>query len=239
MKKYKELFIALLAFLLYFLFSPIIKYIFELLNIDLKNMNYILLNIILVILFLIYRKDIINDFKNFINNKGKWFIKYIGIFLLSILLMGILNVILYKITNMEITKNEETVRELIKIYPIYMFFSTVFYAPFIEELLFRKAIRKVIKGNDKYTKIVYILVSSIIFGILHVLTIDASFYDLLMGIPYMVAGLSFGYIYAKTDNVFSCIQFHLMHNLTLIIINLILRGWYEKKRRNRRRKEKS
>ena len=59
------------------------------------------------ILFLIYRKDIINDFKNFINNKGKWFIKYIGIFLLSILLMGILNVILYTITNMEITKNEE------------------------------------------------------------------------------------------------------------------------------------
>ena len=105
-----------------------------------------------------------------------------------------------------------------------MTFSTVLYAPFVEELLFRKAIRKIIKGDDKYIKITYIIISAVIFGLLHVITLDASFYDLLMGIPYMVVGLSLGYIYSKTDNVFSTMQFHLMHNTILLILQLVLRG---------------
>ena len=106
-----------------------------------------------------------------------------------------------------------------------MTISTVIYAPFVEELLFRKCIRKIIKGNDKYTKIIYILISSIIFGLLHVITLDASFNDILMGIPYMVVGLSLGYIYIKTDdNLFGTMQFHLMHNTILLILQLMIRG---------------
>jgi membrane protease YdiL (CAAX protease family) len=232
MKKYKDLFIALLSFLLYFLFSPLIKEIFNLLKINLKSLNSIVLNIILIavdlvfmgIMFFIYRKDIINDFKNYIGNKGKWFIKYLGIFMGSVLVMGIINVILSKITNMETSENEELVRELIKTFPVYMTVSTVLYAPFVEELLFRKAIRKIIKGDDKYTKIIYVLISAILFGLIHVITLDASFYDILMGIPYMVVGLSLAYIYVKTDNVFATMQFHLIHNTTLLVLQLIMRG---------------
>ena len=232
MKKHKDLFIALLSFLLYFMFSPIIKYIIELFHIDLTKLNNVLLNIILIvidlllmgILFFIYRNEIFKDAKKYVSNKGKWFIKYLLIFLGSVLVMGILNVILAKITNLQTSENEKTVRELIQKFPVYMTFSTVLYAPFIEELLFRKAIRKIIKGNDKTTKIIYILISAIIFGLLHVLTLDASFYDILMGIPYMVVGLAFGYIYAKTDNLFATMQFHLMHNTLLLILQFVLRG---------------
>ena len=231
MKKYKDLFIALLAFLLYFTFSFAFKSILSLFNVDLTSLNPILLNTILivsdlifmVIMFFIYKKDIIENAKEFKNNKGKWFIKYFGIFVGSVLVMGILNIILSKITNLETSENEELVRKLIKILPVYMTFSTVLYAPFVEELLFRKAIRKIIKGDDKYTKITYVIVSAVIFGLLHVITLDASFYDLLMGIPYMVVGLSLGYIYSKTDNLFSTMQFHLMHNTILLILQLIIR----------------
>lgn len=232
MKKYKELFIALLSFLLYFTFSMFLSNILRLFKIDINKLSYTKVNIILIlvdllfmiILFLIYRKEIIKDFKEFISNKGKWFVKYIGIFLISVLIMGILNVILSKITNMDTSENEELVRKLIKILPVYMTFSTMIYAPFVEEMLFRKCIRKIVKGNDKYMKIAYILISAIIFGLLHVITIDASFYDLLMGIPYMIVGLSLAYIYCKTDNVFGSMQFHLMHNTILLIIQLMMRG---------------
>ena len=96
----------------------------------------------MTIIFFIYRKDIIKDAKEFGANKGKWFIKYLGIFLLSVLVMCILNVVLSYITNLETSENEELVRKLIKLLPVYMTFSTVLYAPFVEELLFRKAIRK-------------------------------------------------------------------------------------------------
>lgn len=232
MKKYKDLFIALLAFLLYFTFSFAFRSILNLFNVDINSLSPVLLNTILIIsdllfmtiIFFIYRKDIIKDAKEFGANKGKWFIKYIGIFLLSVLVMGILNVVLSYITNLETSENEELVRKLIKLLPVYMTFSTVLYAPFVEELLFRKAIRKIIKGDDKYTKITYVIISAVIFGLLHVITLDASFYDLLMGIPYMVVGLSLGYIYSKTDNVFSTMQFHLMHNTILLILQLVLRG---------------
>ena len=232
MKKYKDLFIALLAFLLYFLFSPLIKEILNLFKIDINDLGPIPLNIILIVvdllfmgvLFLIYKKEVINDFKAFTSNKGKWFFKYLGLFIGSVVVMGALNLILSKITNMGTSENEELVRELIKKLPVYMTISTIIYAPFVEEILFRKCVRKIIVGNDKLVKIAYVLISAIIFGLVHVLALDASFYDILMGIPYMVVGLSLGYIYVKTDNVFATMQFHLMHNTILLILQLILRG---------------
>lgn len=231
MKKYKDLFIALFAFVLYFAFSLLFSLVLDLFNIDITKIGPIKLNILLIlsdlifmgIMFFIYRKDIIKDFKGFITNKGKWFFKYLLLFIGSVLIMGVLNLILSKITNMETSENEELVRKLIKSIPIYMTFSTVIYAPFVEELLFRKAIRKIVKGNDQYAKITYILISAIIFGLIHVLTLDASFYDLLMGIPYMVVGLSLGYIYYETDNVFGSMQFHLMHNTILLILQLLIK----------------
>ena len=230
MKKYKDLFIALLAFLIYFSFSIASSYIMELFNINTKNIGTVRSNIILItyelilmgLLFLLYRKDIIEDFKNYTANKGKWFFKNFGIFMLGILIMGIVNVALSKITNLETSNNEELVRKYIKIIPVYMGFSTVIYAPFVEELLFRKCIREIINGNDKTTKIIYILVSAIFFGLMHVLKLDASFNDILMGIPYMIVGLAFAYIYCKTDNLFSTMQFHLMHNTFALLIQLLL-----------------
>jgi membrane protease YdiL (CAAX protease family) len=233
MKKYKELFKVLFAFLLYFSFNAFFSNILKLFNINIKELSNLKINILLllcdliimVILFLIYRREVINDLKKFGSNKGRWFIKYIGIFLISVLVMGILNIILSKVTHQEISNNEDLVRKMIKSLPIYMTFSTVMYAPFIEELLFRKGIRKIINGNDRYTKIAYIIISATIFGLLHVITLDASFNDLLMGIPYMVVGLSLAYIYIKTDdNLFGSMQFHLMHNLILLILQLMMRG---------------
>ena len=232
MKKYKDIFIALLSFLLYFLFSPLISKILHLCHIDVDNLSTIPLNIVLIvvdllfmgIIFLIYKNELIKEFKEFISNKGKWFFKYVGLFIGSVLVMGILNVVLSKITNMSTSENEELVRELIKKLPVYMTISTILYAPFVEEILFRKCIRKIIMGNDKIVKIAYILISAIIFGLVHVLTLEASFYDILMGIPYMVVGLSFGYIYVKTGNIFATIQFHLMHNTILLILQLVMRG---------------
>lgn len=231
MRKHKELFIALLAFLIYFSYNILVNAIFSWLNIDLHSLSNFKLNIILIvsdliifsILFLIYRKEVINDFKLFIANKGKWFFKYLLIFIGSIILMGIANIIMSKITNMDTSQNEELVRKYIKLFPIYMGLSSIVYAPFMEELLFRKGIRKIVSGDDRIIKIAYILISAIAFGLMHVVTLDATFNDLLMGIPYMIAGLSFAYIYVKTDNLFATLEFHLMHNAILFILQILIK----------------
>ena len=52
--------------------------------------------------------------------------------------MGVTNTIISGFTNMNISSNESSVREYIKLLPIYMSFSTVIYAPIVEEITFRK-----------------------------------------------------------------------------------------------------
>ena len=45
--------------------------------------------------------------------------------------------------------------------------------------------------------------------------------EILMGIPYIIMGLDFAYIYAKTKNIFTTMTLHSIHNLTLLIIQFI------------------
>ena len=97
-----------------------------------------------------------------------------------------------------------------------MSFSTVLYAPLVEEITFRKTFRNII--NDK---ILFILISGIMFGIIHVGISSNTTNDLLMIIPYLIMGIDFSYIYYKSDNIFTTITIHSIHNLVLLIIQFI------------------
>ena len=96
-----------------------------------------------------------------------------------------------------------------------MSFSTVIYAPIVEEITFRKIIKNIV--DNKY---LFVIVSGVMFGMVH-LNINPSINDYLMIIPYIIMGLDFAYIYSKTDTIFSTIGFHMLHNLILLIIQFI------------------
>ena len=87
----------------------------------------------------------------------------------------------------------------------------------MEELTFRKSIRNIFNN-----KIVFIIISSFIFGGLHVLTYDIKLLDLLYLIPYCAPGVAFAYILVKTDNIFNTISLHLIHNTILMTLQVIL-----------------
>ena len=129
--------------------------------------------------------------------------------------MGISNIILTKITNYNLAGNEMQVREYINKYPLYMIYSSIIFAPLIEELIFRKTIKKIFKY-----KYLFIIISGLIFGILHISNFK-DINEILFSIPYIIMGIDFAYIYYKTDNIFTTISFHLLHNLVLLIIQLI------------------
>ena len=97
-----------------------------------------------------------------------------------------------------------------------MAISTVLFAPINEELTFRKSIRDAI--NNKWA---YVLLSGIIFGGLHVISYVSSPLDLVYLIPYCSLGISFALLYYKTNNIFSSISMHMMHNLLSIIVYLL------------------
>ena len=210
----------LLIFVLYLVLDGLIVSLFYLNGIDYQKLPLIkkvltafISNVLLMgIIFYFYKDEIKEDFYDFKERHN--LSKYIGIYLIGVLLMALSNIILQRITNIEIGGNEEAIRKLIKEVPLYIFFSSVIFAPFVEEMIFRKCIRNII--HNKY---LFIIISGFAFGILHIS--DFSIGQILMGIPYIIMGIDFAYIYYKTDNIYTTMIFHLCHNLILFLIQLL------------------
>lgn len=214
-----------LIFLLLF-FSAIPLIFLSIININYTNLSeiskiiylFICDIILLLILIIIYRKIFFKDFKNYFNknftNNIETSIKY---WLIGLIIMIISNLIISIITNGSIANNEESVRKLINIAPLYMFFQLAIYAPITEELIFRKSIKDIF--DNKY---IYILVSGLVFGGMHVITSISSPIELLYIIPYSSLGIAFASLYKKTDNIFSTITIHSIHNTLTLILYLII-----------------
>ena len=221
MKNSNKIIKNLLMFLSYFVYQYIVLFIILLLGIKLdtnlsKNIYLISTSLIyLLFVLFMYRKELISDLKSF---KIKTILKYIPIYIIGITLMVSLNALIYKITNTTISGNEENVREYIKLFPIYMCFSTVIYAPFVEEIIFRKTFKNMIKNST-----IFILISGIMFGLVHISLDGNIFKELLITVPYMIMGFDFAYIYHKSNNIFTTITIHSLHNLILLLIQFIWR----------------
>lgn len=219
MKDAKKIIINIFMFLFYFIYQLITIAIINVFKIKINNNFekglYLLITslIYMFIVIFVYKKELKSDIKNF---NIKTIIKYIPIYLIGILLMSISSYIASSITGSQSSQNETTVRQYIKMFPIYMSFSTVIYAPFVEEITFRKTFKNII--NDK---VLFILISGIIFGLVHISITNNTYNELLMIIPYIIMGIDFSYIYYKSNNIFTTITLHSIHNFILLLIQFI------------------
>lgn len=220
MKKY---FINILTFLLYFIYFELIVMLINYLGFNYNNFSYnkkVLLLFIsnflfMIYLLIIYRRELKDDLKDYKKNFKDYINKFFIYYVMGVALMAGSNLILQRITGLELSGNESTLRELIKSIPIYMGFSTVLYAPFVEEIIFRKSIRNVTKNKK-----VFVLLSGFIFGILHI-TSFSNVKEIIMGIPYIIMGIDFAVIYVKSNNIFTTMIFHLFHNLILFLMIIL------------------
>lgn len=223
-KKIRQSIPYVFIFTLYYAFPYLFNIIFDIFKVDLSKLNvYIILLILLLmdiipILFLvyIYRKEIRNEFirnkETFVDN----FDKYLRLWLFGLILMTVSNSIITIFTNNEISNNEEVVRNIAKILPIYSLFTTCICAPIGEELAYRKTIGKIF-SNKK----IAIIMSGLIFGLAHVLGTYESITDLLYVLPYGLFGSVFMYMYLDSKTIWSTITVHFMHNAILMIAYLI------------------
>lgn len=220
-KMEKKIFVVLKVFILLLLLltfkSIFISFFPNNLNNILKVIIFLISDLIVIgILLIVYRKTLIKDFKSyfkdFLNNFEQSFKYYI----IGLAIMIISNLIIVVFINNQIASNEESVRSLIDIVPLYMIFSVSIYAPITEELIFRKGIREIF--NNKY---LYIISSGIIFASMHLASENLSLNTLLYIIPYSSLGITFAYTYYKTNNIFSTIMLHSFHNTMAIILYLI------------------
>ena len=231
MKKIKPL----LIFLILFIGMSIFPYIpMELFNFRIDNLSQkmrILYSFLcdigfMIIVFLIYKDKIIYEFKEYFKNFKDNFISSFKYYLIGFVIMVISNNLISIFFNEANAGNEDTVRNLIQLYPVYMLFSVSIYAPFIEEVIFRRCIKDIFLAfkNNNLVKYLYIIVSGLIFAMMHILGQESAIIDYIYIIPYMALGCAFAAIYYKTDNLFTTIILHAFHNTLAIILYLCLGG---------------
>ena len=98
--------------------------------------------------------------------------------------------------------------EIEKLPIMYIAFTALLYTPFVEEVVFRGSIRRVLR-ND-YT---FIIASGLIFGLLHTASEATLFEIIVKGLPYITIGTYCAYLYVKSENITVSMISHFIHNL--------------------------
>ena len=178
----------------------------------------------MIIIFMLYQDIIIDNLKKYLKEFKKNFKLSFSYYIVGFIIMIISNNIITIFFSEATANNEQAVRSLIDLYPLYMLFSVSIYAPFVEELIFRKSIKDIVLafGDNKIPKYLYIIISGLIFSSLHVLGTTSSFLDYLYIIPYLALGISFAALYYKTDNIFTTITMHSLHNTIAILLYILV-----------------
>ena len=223
-KKFKLIIKCIIIFCIFY-FSKYLQYIpVKLFNINLETitpkMSAILSTfstvILFFILFIIYRKDLKKDFKDFIKNKDDYLDVGIRYWIIGLIIMFVCNYILNIVLKAGGAANEKAVQTLIKSFPLIMIIDAGILAPFNEEIVFRKSIKDAV--NNKW---IFYILTFLLFGGAHVIKSSNTILDYLFIIPYGALGVAFAAAYYKTKNVFTNISMHMMHNLILIILSII------------------
>lgn len=177
--------------------------------------------ILMLLLFMIYRKDLIKDFQKF---KAKisdnldiaikyWFVGLIGM-IISNLIIGLF------FTKGGTANNEQIVQSYITYLPWMMVIDAGIIAPFTEEMVFRKAFRNLFKNKWLFT-----IVTGLVFGSMHVIFSIYNWTDILYIIPYSFLGGAFALAYWDTDTIFSSYALHALHNTISIVSSIIALGF--------------
>lgn len=223
--RFKQIGIGIGAVAIYFLLPYFEGLPFWIMGVDTNGLSlaikvfYLIMYSILTIclIMLIYNKKLSKDFKDMKKNSTKYFNKYIKYWFIGLFIMMVSNLIINLIVTKNIPANEQAIRETFNISPFYIFFSAVIYAPIVEELVFRLSIKNIF--NNKW---LFIIISGLLFGSLHVFSNFQNITDLLYIIPYSAPGIIFAYMLEDSDNICVPMSFHMLHNGILISLQFII-----------------
>lgn len=222
---WKNLILGIILFIVFYFSSYFQLIPIMIFNMDLKNITgkeTVMLStfsniILLLILFLIFRKELIKEWKIF----RQKFLENIDIgvkyWLIGLGIMMVSNIFINIIISLGRAANEQAVQEMISYLPWLMLINAGLIAPFTEEIIFRKCFKKAFPN-----KWLFIILSALVFGSLHVITSMTSAIELLYIIPYGALGAAFAYMYQKTDTVFTSITMHMFHNTSLILLSILV-----------------
>jgi hypothetical protein len=173
--------------------------------------------VIFLIMFLLFKNQLLHDFKIFKEYFKEYNSLVLKTWLKSLVVMMVLSLSIQLITNIQTSTNQDTLNQMFNKLPIFVIVLTTLYAPIVEELMFRGVFRKFL--NKKY---LFILTSGIVFGALHVIDDFQSVGELLYIIVYSSLGIFLSSLYYKTNNLCTNIYFHFIQNSFSVIGMLLL-----------------
>lgn len=225
-KKINNFLFFIALFILYVVYSSFIIMIFSKLGINInklgihsKNTFLIIIDIsLMIITYLIYRKELNREFSKYFKHFGNYFVFGIEMWLIGIILMITSNLLIGLFLPGSEAANETAIQNMLAKTPIYITFSACVFAPFMEEMIFRKCLRNVFKID-----ILYIIMSGLLFGLVHNISVIGTI-NMIYIIPYGIFGSVFAYAYIKKNDIFVPIIMHMLHNTLLIISSLYSLG---------------
>lgn len=170
---------------------------------------------------ILWRKRL--SFKVLENKNKKQLALYTSIGAVAFLVCNILlGLIIELIIGPGTSTNQEAIESLVSIAPLTLVFTTVFFAPIVEELVFRGSIYTMIR--KKASPLTTILITGAIFALLHVIfgLIGGEVKEIVYFIQYFAMGCAFGYVYHKTDSLHVCIAIHMINNLMGVLFIFLL-----------------
>lgn len=182
-----------------------------------KVPTYMVYIFLLLLVFLANYKYIKEDFNLFMQNK-RVYLKFIVrryLYMLGIMIVVAIPVVL--LNKGATSSNQQMLNGMFKKMPIGMLLLSTIYAPFAEENIFRLSLSKLFKN-----KILFIIVSGLLFGTLHMIDKFTSFYDLLYIIQYSALGICLAKAYSDSKNIFVSIGMHFIQNFLAAILVLLL-----------------
>lgn len=202
--------IVLIVVYYFLLFIPV-SFSNEALNVTYQVLVYLFLMLFSIFVF---RKTFTRDFKELSKNfKGYAVLslKYWGLMYLTLIVLNVVKVIVLGTDS--VSSNQAILNSL----PLWFVAPiAVIYAPLVEEAVFRGSVRRLIK-ND----IVFIVVSGLLFGILHTLSETELLSFIINTLVYGAMGAWLAAAYVKTNNMASNMLVHFYQNALSVIIMIL------------------
>lgn len=199
--------------LIYFSWLLILQNIKAFQSLFLSIFSLLLTFITLIILFLIYKDELIDEFKNL----SKKDIKYVVINIFSIIfIMSLSNAISYAFLKDKLILNSNNdILSFAYSKDVFNMIRLIILSPFMEEVVFRKNIRVIVK-NDIY----FILFSGLILGTLYIVSEGFTIIGIISSLSYILVGFMLSYSYTKTNNIYINIISRILYNLLVVVLVL-------------------
>ncbi len=151
-----------------------------------------------------------NEIKNNTEGYRKYITKYV---LIAFVCLFTLNAIRIILTGDEFTSNQDALNNLPL---VYVGILAVIWAPIVEETIFRGVLRRFISN-----KIVFVIVSGLVFGLLHAIGGNQI---LLNSMPYIGLAVCMTTAYVRSNNIWTDIFMHAINNAVAVVAMYIVFG---------------